>query len=35
VLDVERETADCVRVDFDAGSFGFPVNHQLTVWDLP
>lgn len=29
VRGVERETADCVRVDFDNLSVGFPPNHRL------
>jgi hypothetical protein len=27
----EQETADCVRVDFDGDSIGFPVDHYLEV----
>lgn len=29
VVDVEQETDECVRIDFDGGSYGFPTNHIL------
>lgn len=29
VENVERETAGCVRIDTDQGSFGFPVSHLI------
>lgn len=29
VFTVERETADCVRIDTDQGSYGFPVDHEI------
>jgi hypothetical protein len=32
VAGIERETADCVRVDFDSGpSVGFPVSHWVGI----
>lgn len=31
VMDVERESPDCVRIDFDGESVGFPTNHLLKV----
>lgn len=31
VLDVERETPDCVRVDFEGLSCGFPPGHLFKV----
>jgi hypothetical protein len=31
VYGAERETPDCVRVDFDAGSVGFPPTHRCIV----
>jgi len=31
VLCVERETADCIRVDFDNASCGFPSGHLVDV----
>lgn len=31
VLGVEQETPDCVRVDFDFDSVGFPAKHKLPV----
>ena len=34
VIDVERETPDCVRVDFDNYSCGFPVDHELEIWRI-
>lgn len=29
VENVERETASCVRIDTDQGSYGFPVDHLI------
>ena len=29
VLLGEQETLECVRIDFEGGSFGFPTNHLL------
>lgn len=29
VIDVERETGNCVRIDTDCGSFGFPPDHPI------
>ena len=31
VLDVEQETPECVRVDFDFDSVGFPAKHEVNV----
>lgn len=31
VDNVERETADCIRIDFNSTSIGFPPNHLLRV----
>jgi|GEM_PF-5029081 hypothetical protein len=31
VLDVEQETPNCVRVDFDSDSVGFPTEHKVPV----
>ncbi len=32
VLEIERETADCIRVDFESGfSCGFPPDHLIDV----
>lgn len=31
VINVERETPDCVRVDFNHGSYGFPPEHEVIV----
>lgn len=31
VFEIERETADCIRVDFDGESVGFPVDHVVKV----
>lgn len=29
VQSVERETPDCVRIDTDQGSYGFPIDHEI------
>lgn len=31
VVGSERETGDCVRVDFEGDSIGFPIDHQVEV----
>jgi hypothetical protein len=31
VVGVERETADCIRVDFDTTSIGFPLDFELMM----
>lgn len=31
VLGIERETAECIRVDTNVDSYGFPPNHTVTV----
>lgn len=33
VIDYERETADCIRIDFDSTSIGFPLDFKLTLID--
>lgn len=35
VIDTERETADCIRVDTNHGSFGFPPDHEVEVTEHP
>lgn len=30
-IGTERETADCVRLDFESDSFGFPPDHLLSI----
>lgn len=31
VVAIERETANCVRVDFETCSFGFPPSHRVVI----
>jgi len=33
VIGFERETEDCIRIDFDNTSIGFPVAHMLRRFD--
>ena len=35
VIEVERETPNCVRVDFESGSFGFPPDYTVDVQISP
>jgi hypothetical protein len=34
VVDYERETDDCIRIDFEDTSIGFPPDHELVVGKL-